>query len=249
MKLKNCTIFLFYVALMANHEFVSAQSSVSLQLYNAVVSIEETKEIQQPEYQYSLFKGFEKEEKLDRSAKIEIQKNGKNLEIKDNGEREFVWITLRVPPKTNLEVEIIRDGKILVKNISGDLDIQIFSGEIDLESIFGGISLVSTRDTKISLDQSNIETIRSPIFISTYSGKVESRFHPNSNFNLLLSTEMGEIKSNIEMLIEKDENSPFEVKSATGTDIQYPKFVEHSVNGGGVMISFRTILGDIFVIK
>ena len=77
--------------------------------------------------------------------KLEIEKHGNSISIGSMGKKQYLELELKVPFKSNLQLQLHRGGDIIVSDIQGSLDLQNLRGAIKATGIVGPIVAESVR--------------------------------------------------------------------------------------------------------
>ncbi len=176
---------------------------------------------------------------------LEIEKHGNSITIGSIGKKQYVELELKVPFKSNLELQLHRGGDIIVSDIRGSLDLQNLRGAIKATGIVGPIVAESVRqDVVVVFKEFNTEK---PSSLNAHRGNVDISLPKKSKVLIEIKSYQGEIYSgiaskfeSIEMVEDGDPKSEHHVTVIGGA-------MAASLNGGTQKLLINTFRGDVFV--
>lgn len=176
---------------------------------------------------------------------LEIEKSGNSLSIDTMNRKQYVELSLKVPFKSDLELQLHRGGDIDVKAVQGSLDIQNLRGAIKATGIVGPIVAESVRkDVVVVFKNFNTEK---PSSLNAHRGNVDISVPKKSKVRIEIKSYQGEIYSGIDSKFESvdnveegDTNSDRNVTIVGGA-------MAASLNGGKQKLMINTFKGDVFV--
>jgi hypothetical protein len=149
--------------------------------------------------------------------------------------------TILIPK--NLFVKIDYSGPfaedVIVKNLTGEVEISTLNGDIDLFNITGPTAISSINgDIKCIFSEVSQQA---PISISSVNGELDITIPSNTKADLVLSTFSGDIFTDMDIEFDK--------KSKEGLSIIGGNKIKGTLNGGGVDILLNTINDNIYLRK
>ena len=177
---------------------------------------------------------------------FDITTTGNRIKVDANSQRYITNLLIKVPYKTNLDLDSYRDGKLKVSNVQGHHDVRSFHSNITLTECSGSARLWTYHgDLVASFDSVNAEKT---LYFESYNGSIELFLPAEVRLDTQLRTGFGKLLTNFEIVETKDP-----VKSTLkddGTkDIKFDKFVRGTINGGGPALRIETEHGDIRINK
>ena len=176
---------------------------------------------------------------------LEIEKRGNSVSIGTMNRNQYVELTLKVPFKSDLELQLHRGGDINVNNVQGSLDIQNLRGGIKATGIIGPIVAESVRkDVVVVFKSFNAEK---PSSLNAHGGNVDISIPKKSKVRIEIKSYQGEIYSGIDSKFESIDN----VEEGDANSDRHSTIVggamAASLNGGTQKLMINTFKGDVFV--
>ena len=128
-------------------------------------------------------------------------------------------------------------GDLVVRDVAGDLELNVKNGDIKLSNVSGPV-VANTVSGDI---QVRFATMRQgPSSISSVSGDVDVSMPANTKVTLRMRSVSGEVYTDFDLNLGKGDDN---LRHIGG------QVVDGTVNGGGNVVSLKTVSGDIFVRK
>ena len=128
-------------------------------------------------------------------------------------------------------------GDLLVRDVTGDLEVSMTSGDIKLLNVAGPV----VANTVSGDVQVRFVTMRQgPSSISTVSGDVDVSMPAPTKATLRLRSVSGEVYTDFDLNMGRGQD---DLRHVGG------QVVDGTINGGGNAVSLKTVSGDIFVRK
>ncbi len=215
------------------------------------------KELESMDVKIRLKYGERKKEKNDkakgmyrispRGTGLNITEENNNVHITTGSAGKPIELTLKVPFKTSLKLKGHGPGKLVVKNVEGELDVSHLGGPVTLKNVSGTV-LAHTLGGDINVTFDKVDT-GNPMSFSSMGGDIDVTFPANAAFNLAMESEHGEIFSDYKL---KTRPAPDAVKVKRDKGkfaVKFNKAVHAQLNGGGKDVKFKTMAGDIYIRK
>lgn len=184
----------------------------------------------------------------DRNPKLSITQSDGNISISNSTVRDIIYLEVSVPADISVQVSTTHFGDICVKNISGNVDVKNFSGQIILEDLAGSISAQTVRDGSITAIFNEFSPTK-PAVMTTYDGDITLMLPDESDINLKMQSELGEIQNDFLMESEKYSAENVIIKD-NGQKRQKSTFwIESSSGKGGPLFLLQTIRKNIYIKK
>ncbi|MBD2769856.1 DUF4097 family beta strand repeat protein [Hymenobacter sp. BT664] len=153
--------------------------------------------------------------------------------------RKDASYTIRVPRSTAVQYNQTgwNGGDIVVRDITGDLEVSMKTGDIKLLNVPGPV-VANTVSGDIQVRFAPLR--QGPSSISTVSGDVDVSLPANTKATLKMRSVSGEVYTDFDINMGKDQD---DMRHIGG------QVVDGSINGGGTELSLKTVSGDIYVRK
>ena len=148
-----------------------------------------------------------------------------------------IFIPKNLTVKINYSSPFAED--VIVKDLTGEVEIKTLNGDIDLTNITGPTAISSINgDINCTFSEVSQEA---PISISSVNGELDITIPSNTKADFVLSTFSGDIFTDIDLEFDK--------KSKEGLSIIGGNKIKGKLNGGGVEILLNTINDNIYLRK
>ena len=178
-------------------------------------------------------------------VQLEIEKRGNSISIGTMNRKQYVELSLKVPFKSDLELQLHRGGDIDIKAVQGSLDIQNLRGAIKATDIVGPIVAESVRkDVVVIFKSFNTEK---PSSLNAHRGNVDISVPKKSKVRIEIKNYQGEIYSGIDSKFESIDNVEEGDTSSERNVTIVGGAMAASLNGGTQKLMINTFKGDVFV--
>lgn len=147
--------------------------------------------------------------------------------------------TIRVPRRTALVFAETNwnGGDLTIRDLEGRIEASLKSGDLELLNVAGPV-VANSVSGDVTIRFAGLRP--DPSSVSVVSGDLDVTMPASSKANLTLRSISGEIYTDFDLSLGKGPDNMSRVGGQT---------VNGSINGGGPVISLKTISGDIFVRK
>ncbi|NAS10386.1 DUF4097 family beta strand repeat-containing protein [Poritiphilus flavus] len=199
-------------------------------------------------------KAHYKEKKQDKSglrridhSSLDISGEEKNNEVKIINEQwnKVTNLEIKVPKDFSLKLGTVNQGNILVKGVSGEMEISNVNGEITCEEVGGSVS-ADTVNGDIIVSFVNI-TQGANMAFSSLNGDLDITFPSSLKANVKAKSDMGEIYTDFDMAIAKQEPNVEKSTSSGVYKVKVEQWVRGTINGGGPEMLFKSFNGNIMI--
>ena len=147
--------------------------------------------------------------------------------------------TIRVPRASAVQYKQAGwngSGDVAVHDVSGDLEVSMTSGDIRLTNVAGPV-VANTVSGDVTVRFTPLR--QGPSSISTVSGDVDISLPTSTKATMHMRSISGEVYTD------------FDMNTGKQNDMQHigGQVVDGSINGGGNVLSLKTVSGDIYVRK
>jgi hypothetical protein len=178
------------------------------------------------------------------AIELVIEQKNNTVEISSSNIHKSISLHIKVPMRTNLELELHRGKGIHIENISGKIEVETHKGEIVATAITGPIVAEShSSDIVIAFDSFSKGN---PSSLTTHSGNIDITVNPQVAANIMVQSHKGEIFSGlanefVESVEEKHKNAAGKHKIVIGG------VMSAEVNGGGQDLRLVTYNGNLYI--
>lgn len=158
-------------------------------------------------------------------------------------------IEIQVPVKTNLKLNSLNGGTMLVDGVDGEIDVQNNNGGIRLTNVSGSV-VAHTMNGNLFATVREV-TPNKPMSFSTMNSNVDVTLPPDTKANLKIRSDNGAAYSDFDVQ-PKANAAPVIEDNRRGNGafrIQTDRTTNGTINGGGPDIELRTFNGTIFLRK
>jgi len=160
-----------------------------------------------------------------------------------------VDLTIQVPYASSVELASSIEGKIVVENVSGELEIKGGNGSVSLRNVSGN-AVVHTMNGDIEAVLSKVSPDK-PLSFSNMNGDIDITLPADIKASIKMKSQMGNIYSDFDVVLkstpQKSENVDAGEKGQYR--IAFDKGILGTINGGGAEITLTTFNGSIFIRK
>ena len=154
--------------------------------------------------------------------------------------RHAVSYVIRVPRASAVQYKQAGwngSGDVAMRDVSGDLEVSMTSGDIKLTNVAGPV-VANTVSGDVTVRFTPLR--QGPSSISTVSGNVDISLPTSTKATMRMRSISGEVYTDFDMNLAGKQN-----------DMQHigGQVVDGSINGGGNVLSLKTVSGDVYVRK
>ncbi len=168
-----------------------------------------------------------------------IQKEGETLVIKNLKGMHSKLLEIYLPKTINIIVEKSNLGNVSLSGFSSEIEAAANVGNITLKDVTGPVvARTATGEINVIFNKVNQN---SPISLMSSTGAVDVSLPSGTPANLELKTSMGEIYTDFDIKFPVEDNN---MKLVRGK-----RAIKTELNNGGVEISLRSSVGNIYLRK
>jgi hypothetical protein len=158
-------------------------------------------------------------------------------------------VTMQVPAQTSLKVQTMNGGKIVIENVSGEIEAENMNGPITITDASGSV-LANSMTGRITVALNRVTPNKTMSF-STMNGTIDVTLPADLKANLKMKTDNGEIYTDFDVKLTG--THPPEVddqrKNGGRYRVKLDKSMYGTINGGGPEMQFVTYNGSILIHK
>lgn len=179
------------------------------------------------------------------SYELEIDEDDNEIDVDADWRAEHVTIVARIPRRADLELETVNEGEIIVRDVTGSLQLSNVNGPITATGISGSVIAESVNEAVdigfIRLDDDNASSLES------INGDLSVRLPANAGAVFYLDTSQGEMTSDFEVEVLPTEPTVEREDGSNSMSLRIENVIKASVNGGGPIVRMKTLHGDIHI--
>jgi DUF4097 and DUF4098 domain-containing protein YvlB len=200
----------------------------------------------------------QKEKETDKDDKFAGMKriSGSNLSFEMGEDNNLAYIEssnwfnpmnleIEVPNSIDLKIQNNMGEEIKIEGIEGNINVESNMGSITLNDI-SGIANVSSNVGSIKVVFKKISDPKNMLF-STTMGDVDITLPANLGADLKLITNWGEIYSDLDISIDPAKAQVQKIEDGDKIKVVKESWTTGKLNGGGVGLTLKTKMGDIFL--
>jgi hypothetical protein len=181
---------------------------------------------------------------------LTVEEDNNTVTVETDSWKYAVDLTIQVPYSSSLELSSTSDGKIVVENVNGELEINGGNGSVTLRNVSGNV-VVHTMNGDIEAVLTKVSGDK-PLSFSNMNGDLDITLPADLKANVKMKSQMGNIYSDFDIVL-KQTTQKVEASDLKGEKGQYKisfdKGIYGTINGGGQEITLTTFNGDIFIRK
>lgn len=180
---------------------------------------------------------------------LTVEESNNTVTVSTASMRNAVDLTLRVPYSSSLSLRSMMGGKIVVENVSGEIEINAANGGVTLRNVSGN-AVVHTMSGDIEATLAKVSPDK-PLSFSNMNGDIDITLPADIKADVRMKSQMGSIYSDFDVALKP---ATQKVEETGKTDlgkyrISFDKGIYGTINGGGQEISLTTFNGSIYIRK
>jgi hypothetical protein len=180
---------------------------------------------------------------------LTVEEDNNTVTVNTDSWKYGIDLTIQVPYASSLELSSNSEGKIIVENVTGDLEINGGNGSVTLRNVSGN-AVVHTMNGDIEASLSKVSGDK-PLSFSNMNGDIDITLPADIKANVKMKSQMGNIYSDFDVVLKPGSQK---VESAEKAEkgqyrISFDKAIYGTISGGGQEITLTTFNGDIFIRK
>jgi hypothetical protein len=188
--------------------------------------------------------------RISRTGDYEITayENNNVVSVHNNSFDQAIKLSIKVPQQSvSLKLSTVNEGDITVENLTGEIEINNVYGAITASNISGSV-VATTVDGDIKINFKAVDPSAAMAF-SSLSGDIDIVLPPDIKANLKLKSDMGEIYSDFDMVIDKAQPKVNRTNQSGIYKLEVEDWVYRKLNGGGSELMMKNMQGDIYIRK
>jgi hypothetical protein len=187
--------------------------------------------------------------RLTQPVGFSIQEDRNELSIDVDNVNQTVDFELLVPTRTNLTLNVVNGGNIVVENVEGELELENTNGSITATNVAGTV-IANTTNGNVTARMTSLAA-KQPMAFTSLNGNVDVTLPASARANLRLRSDMGEVLSDFDVQMRPSAPATINDNRRGGGrfQIEVNKSIFGTINGGGPEIEMRTFNGNVFLRK
>lgn len=178
---------------------------------------------------------------------LEVEEDNNRIEVETDAPTGKVDIVAKVPKRADLELSTVNDGEIIIRGVTGKMQLENINGPITAYNISGSvIAEAINKNINISFAQFDKGDVSA---LSSINGEVTVTLPAKAGVELHLDSNLGEIISDFDVDILSTKPAIKRAGDSGGVRVRIENTVTATINGGGPIIKMKTLNGDIKVLK
>jgi hypothetical protein len=178
---------------------------------------------------------------------LEVDEDDNHISVDTDWRTDKVIIVARIPRRADLELSTTNNGEIIVRNITGTLQLENTNGPITARNISGSVIAESVNE-HIDVSFANIDK-ESAMSFETINGDLTLGLPDQAGVQLHIDSAGGEILSDFEVDVQPSKPVVERRNDRGGVEVRVESVIIGNINGGGPVIKLKTLHGDIEVRK
>jgi DUF4097 and DUF4098 domain-containing protein YvlB len=178
---------------------------------------------------------------------LSVEEEDNEISIDSEARMTKIEIVARIPRRANLDLSTVNDGEIIVRDVTGALELENVNGPITATNINGSVIAESVNDA-IKVAFTSVST-SGATSISSLNGDILVSLPPTVGAELRIDNSQGQIESDFELDVKPTKPTIERTEGRGGVSVIVEDVVVATVNGGGPVIKMKTLNGNIRIGK
>lgn len=182
------------------------------------------------------------------SVGFEVSENNNEINVSGASPMRNIDFDISVPRNFSLKLSAVNGGKLLVENITGEMELSNVNGEVILRNV-GGSALVNTVNGDIEATFSSVSSNK-PMAFSNLNGDIDVTLPANTKMTAKMKSEWGEVYTDFDMDVQRSDRDNVKSSAEDGAfKVSVNNWIYGNINGGGPEYLFKSMRGDIYIRK
>jgi len=156
-------------------------------------------------------------------------------------------LNIKIPQGiSNLKVECVNNGAIVINGVSGDIEVTNINGSVHLNDVSGSV-VASSVNGSIKAAFKSVDS-KAPMAFTTLNGSVDVTFPANLRANVKLKSDRGGVYTDFDISADKDAKVNKSAKDGMYR-ISVDETISGKINGGGPEVMMKTMNGSVYLHK
>lgn len=177
---------------------------------------------------------------------LEAEEEDNKVRVKLDG-RATQRVRIRVPRNTSVHLKSVNGGKIEVRGVSGEHELEHTNGAITATDVSGSV-VAQTTNGAVKVTFTRIDP-GTPMSFVSFNGSVDVTFPPGLAADLKMRSHNGQVYTDFDVEVQESGAVKKEERKEGGYRVSLERAIEAKVGGGGPEMTLRTFNGSIYVRK
>jgi DUF4097 and DUF4098 domain-containing protein YvlB len=185
--------------------------------------------------------------RLTQTGGFTVREDNNEISVEPTSMNRAVDFEIQVPTRTNLNLETVNGGEIVVEAVEGDLEVENVNGSITLSDIAGSV-VANTVNGKVTARLTRL-TAQKAMAFTALNGDVDVTLPASAKANLKLRSDNGEVFTDFDIQLRPTPSATTTPRSNGQFRLEVNNAIFGAVNGGGPEFELRTFNGQVYVRK
>lgn len=181
------------------------------------------------------------------SFELNVEENDNTISVETDRPNDRIEVIARIPRRADLQLSTVNEGEIIVRGITGNLQLENVNGPITATNVTGSV-IAETVNEAITLGVTGIAD-GAATALSSLNGDIHLSLPTNVGAELRIDNQRGEIQSDFELDVKPSKPIIQRKETRDGVAVRLENSIIATVNGGGPVIQMKTLNGDIRISK
>jgi len=178
---------------------------------------------------------------------LSVEEDDNSISVESDSHTSKFQIVARVPRRANLDLETVQDGEIIVRDVTGALELENVNGKITAMNINGSVIAESVNEA-INVSFAGVSTSGATA-LTSLNGDITVSLAPNIGAELRIDSAEGQIESDFDLDVKPTKPTIERNEGRGGVSVLIEDVIVATVNGGGPVIRVKTLNGNIRIGK
>ncbi len=181
------------------------------------------------------------------SYRVSATEEDNVVKISSEWRRSTIDIVARVPANADLDLWTTNDGTIVVRDVTGEMQLQNVNGPITVTGAASAVIAESVNDD-IKIGFASLKGVEASA-LTSLNGDLFLGLPDRPAVQVHIDTARGEISSDFEIEVQPSQPKVTRSRDNGGVEIAVENLIVANINGGGPVIRLKTLNGDIQIDK
>jgi DUF4097 and DUF4098 domain-containing protein YvlB len=183
------------------------------------------------------------------STGLTVEEENNEVRIGTESYARPIDLAISIPAHTNLKLNAVNDGNIVVTGVDGEMDIDDINGSVTLNNVAGS-AVAHALNGKVLANFTRVN--QKPMAFSSLNGDIDVTFPADLKANVSIRDDRGEVFSDFDVQLKPTAQQQVVEDNRTNGGkyrVKIDQTVHGSINGGGPEIQFSNFNGRIYIRK
>jgi hypothetical protein len=178
---------------------------------------------------------------------LSVEEDDNVISVDSDARMSKVEIVARIPRRADLDLSTVNNGEIIVRDVTGALQLENVNGPITATNINGSVIAESVNEA-IKIAFSGVST-SGATSLSSLNGDITVSLPLNAGVEVRVDNAQGQIESEFEMDVKPSKPVIERNEGREGVSVRVEDVIVATINGGGPVIKMKTLKGNIRIGK